>query len=100
MAGLQQGSKWWLSQVLCLFTSNRAQLRSLVLNRPFTEVQKIVNGHAKNRFHANAVTAAMEFQQSVETSQGNININVRSNDPILQRIQENSGFDGQEELVG
>ena len=62
MAGLQQGSQWWLLQFCALFATNRAQLGALV-NRPFVswiEVQKIVDDHAKKQYRANAVMAAMD----------------------------------------
>ena len=72
-----------------LFATERAQLGVLV-NRPFTawiKVQNIVDGHEKNRFHANAVMAAKDFQRSVENPQ--VNIDVRIKAQILDRIQEN-----------
>ena len=68
LAGLQQGSKLWLLQVLCIVCCLRAQVGALA-NRPFItwiKVQKIVNGHAKNQYHANAVMAVLDFQRSVE----------------------------------
>ena len=71
-----------------LFAANRAQHGALV-NRPITawiKVQKIVDGHERNLFHANAVMAAKDFQRSVENLQ--VNIDVLMNTQILDRIQE------------
>ncbi len=73
----------------CLFATNRAQLGALV-NKPFTawiKVQKIVDGHASNRYHVNATQAALDFQRSIETPQ--VNIDVRMNARLLENIHEN-----------
>ena len=72
-----------------LFASSRNKLGVLV-NRPFTawiKVQKIVDGHAGNKYHSDATHVDLCFQQSIEKPQGNID--VRLNSRLLQNIHDN-----------
>ena len=48
---------------------------------------EIVDGHASNKYHADAVEAALTFQQSIEQPQ--TNIDVRLNMELVNVIQEN-----------
>ena len=72
-----------------LFATSRNKLGVLV-NRPFTawiKVQKILDGHAGNKYHADATHAALCLQQSIERPQGNVDVCLNSR--LLQNIHDN-----------
>ena len=72
-----------------LFAQNRKSLGFLV-NKPFTtwvKVNKVVDGHAANRYHIDAVEAGLTFKRSVEHPEENID--VRFNTDMLHLISEN-----------
>ena len=67
-----------------LFAQNRTSLGVLV-NKPFTtwvKVNKIVDGHATNRYHIDAVEGGLAIKRSVEHPEENID--VRFNTDLLQ----------------
>ena len=72
-----------------LFAQNRESLGFLV-NKRFTawvKVNKVVDGHATNRYHINSVEAGLAFKRSKEHPDENID--VRFNVDLLHLIDEN-----------
>ena len=72
-----------------LFAKNRSALGVLV-NKPFkmwVKVTKVVDGHASNKYHTDAVEVALAFKRSVEQPQ--VNVEVRLNLELLNVIQDN-----------
>ena len=62
----------------------------VLVNRPFTtwvKVHKIVEGHASNKYHMDAVEDALAFKRSIEQPQ--VNVDVRLNMALFNAIQEN-----------
>ena len=56
-----------------LFAKNRTKLGVLV-NKPFTTWVKIVDSHAKNQYHTQAVEDALTLKQSIEHPERNIDV--------------------------
>lgn len=72
-----------------LFAKNREKCGALV-NKPFEtwiKVHKVVDGHASNQYHVNAVTDATAFINSVKNP--HVNIDVRMNTELLHNIEQN-----------
>lgn len=62
----------------------------MLVNKPFkmwVKVTKVVDGHASNKYHTDAVEVALAFKRSVEQPQ--VNVEVRLNLELLNVIQEN-----------
>ena len=74
----------------CKFCSKNRSVLGVLVNKPFrrwVKVNKVVDGHASNKYHTDAVEAALEFKRSIEQPQ--VNVDVRLNMEMVNVIQEN-----------
>ena len=72
-----------------LFVKDRTRYGVLV-NKPFeswVKVHKVVDGHALNQYHVNAMADSMAFINSIKHP--HMNVNVRMNAELLRNIEEN-----------